>query len=197
MSYRYSKSKEEQLDLFDELLRQHQQTIAAPTTPPNHHSVPQQETNRARKPQRKASAIIRGADIDAAAPHFNRIFSISLLILSFTGTIVAINGQWPNPWWAIWACSTTAIVGGFIIQIVCTGAEWTWRNNKLSLPYAGAYTIDIAGTVAGFGPLFAPGIAASLIAAHIAQDLAYIITWGFIVVFSAWIAYYPEASLVD
>ena len=75
--------------------------------------------------------------------------------------------------------------------------EWFFRHQKKSLPYIGAMGFDVTGTAIGFGPLFVPSLTKSFIGMRVEADTATILAWIAIVLVSLWLAYYPEASLID
>lgn len=128
-------------------------------------TIPEHRRTRASRP--KPTAIVKGATVDRAAIFMMRYAAVVLLLVSFVGSIVALNGgwdsvmkSWPRPWEGV---NPVAAALGVGLQIWITLIEWHKRHHKLSLLYIFHLAIDTALSFIGFysliGPLFESGLA--------------------------------------
>jgi hypothetical protein len=150
-----------------------------------------------RQPPPRSAAIVKGSTIDEIARHTVRWTSLGLLVVSFVGAIVAINGAWPNPWYDVRQISLIAAIGGFVLQGFCTLMEWANRKRRLSPKYLGPLVLDLGSTYIGFAPLLAPIFVGGLVRAGLGDTLAAIIAHAGVILLAIWLAYYPEQNLVD
>jgi hypothetical protein len=147
-------------------------------------------------PLTKKSAIVSGAQLEAMRPWYERLIGLALLVVSFLGTMVVMNGGWARslPWLDTFKPGW-GLAAGFGIQLLATYTEVTYRKNRVSLPYATALLVDIGFTAAGFYPLFAVALLALL--ARLAVPMPVVISWVIIVLAAVALAITPEAILID
>lgn len=152
--------------------------------------------------KRKPTAIVSGDCAERAANGVIRYTSIIVLVTSFVGTIVAINGRWPNTWqfWTagFWSqVSLLALVGGCAIQGLCTLFEWGFRRRRLDPRYFVPFLIDMAATYVGFGIILVGPFTTAFTRTNLAAPIPAILAHLGVLLLSAFAAYYPEQNLVD
>lgn len=150
-----------------------------------------------RQPTPRSAAIVKGSTVDEIARHTVRWTSLGLLVVSFVGAIIAINGAWPSPWYDVRQISLIAAIGGILLQVFCTLMEWANRKRRFTPQYLGPLAIDLGSTYIGFAPLLAPIFAGGLARAGLGDTLARVIAHAGVVMLAIWLAYYPEQNLVD
>lgn len=150
-----------------------------------------------RQPAPRGTAIVKGETIDEIARHTVRWTSLVVLLVSFIGAIVAINGAWPSPWYDVRQLSPIAVVGGIAIQGFCTLMEWSNRKRRLSPQYIGPLLLDLGSTYIGFAPLLAPIFIGGLTRAGLPSTAGAIVAHAGVIMLAIWFAYYPEQNLVD
>lgn len=150
-----------------------------------------------RQPPPRSTAIVKGSTVDEIARHTVRWTSLVVLLVSFTGAIVAVNGAWPSPWYDVRQISPIALVGGILIQSFCTLMEWANRKRRLSPHYIGPLLLDLGSTYIGFAPLLVPIFAAGLLRAGLSASVGTVIAHAGVILLAIWFAYYPEQHLVD
>jgi len=149
-----------------------------------------------RQPAPRGTAIVKGETIDAVYAHTVRWTSVLVLVVSFIGAMVALNGRWPTPIYAVWTLSPIAIVGGLVLQGFCTLAEWANRKRRLDPRYLAPLALDIGTTYIGFAPLFLPTFTTALDTAGMPASAAQIGAHVGIILIAVWFAYYPEVTLI-
>lgn len=142
------------------------------------------------------TAIIPGEAVEAAYIHTVRWTSVVVLVVSFVSAMIALNGHWPTPIYAVWTLSPIAIVGGFALQGFCTLAEWANRKRRLDPRYLAPLALDIGTTYVGFAPLLVPIFTAALARAGLPVGVAQFGAHAGVILIAAWFAYYPETTLV-
>ena len=108
------------------------------------------------KGRRKASAVVNGRDLDRLQGPFERLIGWGLLVLSFVGSVLALNGG------ALWPVAIEAIIGGFALQALLTVVEWIWGIRRRGLQwYNGAAILLGTGlTVYGWAAILIPSMTA-------------------------------------
>ena len=155
-----------------------------------------------KSPRNKPTAIINQDTAEWAAIHTIRWSSIGVLVASFVGTIVALNGGVPQlpvsgllKFWT-WV-SPIAVLGGVIIQGLCTTLEWGFRKRRSDPRYFVPLIFDFGGTYLGYAPLLVPFLANGFTRAGIGGIAATIIGHIGVALLSILAAYYPEQNLID
>lgn len=144
----------------------------------------------------RSPAIISGETVEQVARHTVRWTSLSVLLVSFTGAVMAFNGGWPTTWRVWEEVSILAVVAGVLLQAFCTLMEWANRSEKLTPKYIGPLLVDIGSTYIGFAPLIVPIFKRALLKATLSELIAEIIAHVAVAVLAWWFAYYPEQNLV-
>lgn len=143
------------------------------------------------------TAIVSAATVERAANRTIQVSSFIVLGGSFVGTIMAINGRWPDQW-DFWVdLSPLAVIAGILIQGFCTLMEWGSRRQRFSLRYGFPFLIDVVGTYIGYAALFVPLLVAGFVAGRMSAVLALVIAHLIVLVGSAFVAYWPEMNLVE
>lgn len=161
------------------------------------------ESRRASRaaPRTKPTAIVSGETVDRAAIGLMRYGAIALLIVSFVGSIAAVNGgwdpvikAWPQPWEGV---NPLAAGVGFGLQWWITMIEWHKRHHKLSLLYIFHLAIDTILSFLGFYPLIGPLFASGLAKMGLEQGAANLAAGAIVAVLSVVLAMLPEQMLVE
>ena len=137
--------------------------------------------------RRKQSAIISGASIAPLQPRFERMVGMLLLMLSFSGSIIMVNGApWPLSW--------RAILAGCAIQALCTAVQWIYRRQWRSVWLWMALAGDIGTSVAGYHAIAAPVLVSIL--SPLGGPTALLVCVALAAI-AALIAILPETILID
>jgi hypothetical protein len=133
------------------------------------------------------------------APNLEFFGAILLLIISYVGMVMAINGKWTlKP-------DISACIFAFIGQGVLTIWEWLTRKKKLSIMYLIPLSLDVVSTVWGYEKVIYRPINRQITAVMKMQftDLEVIyyvgatLTWAIIILAACLLAYLPEAVLIE
>lgn len=133
------------------------------------------------------------------APNLEFFGAILLLIISYIGMVMALNGRWTlKP-------DISACVLAFIFQGIITVWEWLTRKKKLSLMYLIPLSFDVISTVWGYEKIIYTPINRQITAVMkmITADLetvyyvGSILTWAIIILAACLLAYLPEAVLIE
>jgi hypothetical protein len=145
------------------------------------------------KPLGKQSAIVTRATLDRQRGAFERFSALTLLLLSFAGTVAALSGGWAalrtNP-------QLAPIVGGIAAQLALTATEYWYGAGRGPLRYRLALCIDAVLTTIGYGPLFVPWLTTYLTARG-TGELASVLSWGIVGALALALAWWPEKTLID
>jgi len=148
----------------------------------------------AEKQRKKASAVVSRAQLARSRGAFERAMAATVLLVSYLGTVLTIAGgvapllaapTRPLPW-----------LGALVVQGGLTALQWWYGNVSRRHPaYLGSLVIDAGATIWGYGPVFAPPIAAAIAAREISEPA--LAAWAIVGVAALAIAWYPEHILVD
>jgi hypothetical protein len=105
----------------------------------------------------KESAVFRSSQFDAGRPMFERVVSFLILLASFVGAIVSLNGGWSS---VPDKLTAGGVLGGLFLQLVCTATQWFYRRRKFSWPYMSATLVDTATTASAYHQFVAPPVMA-------------------------------------
>lgn len=141
----------------------------------------------------KGSAIIRQQTLDRARAHFERIVGLLLIAVSIVGSAIALSRGWDT--FRADMLAQNALIGGGL-QVAATFVEWLYRKKRISIPYGVAFVYDFGTTIAGYGPMLHPGVAA-LLAAPLGGEAADVAAWLLIVTAAGLLAVLPEGRLID
>jgi len=145
------------------------------------------------KPLGKKSAIVTRATLDRQRGAFERFSALTLLLLSFAGTVAALSGGWASlrtdP-------RLAPIVGGIVVQLVLTATEYWYGAGRGPWRYRLALCFDMVLTTIGYGPLFVPWLTTYL-TAHGIGELARVLSWGIVGAVALALAWWPEKTLID
>jgi hypothetical protein len=158
--------------------------------------------SRPYKSRASDTAIVDSDTVERVAAHTVRWTSLGVLIVSYIGTTLALNGGVPElpisqliklwPW-----VSPLAAAGALVIQGLCTVLEWGYRKHRSDPRYFVPLLFDIGGTYMGYAPLLVALFAAGLARAGMAGALAGFLGHIGVVLLAVLAAYYPEQTLVD
>lgn len=140
----------------------------------------------------KGSAIIRQQTLDRTRAHFERIVGLLLIAVSIVGSAIALSRGWDT--FRADMLAQNALIGGGL-QVAATFIEWLYRKKRISIPYGVAFVYDFGTTIAGYGPMLHPGVAALL--ATPLGDASGSFAWLLIVVAAGLLAVLPEGRLID
>ncbi len=143
------------------------------------------------------TAVVSAAAVERVANRTIQVSSFVVLAGSFIGTIMAINGRWPDQWDFWKDVSPIAVIAGIAIQSFCTLMEWGSRRKRFSLRYGFPFLIDVVGTYIGYAALFVPMLVAGFLTARMAPTLALVVSHIIVLVGSVFVAYWPEMNLVE
>jgi len=147
------------------------------------------------RPALKESAIIRRATLRRQRGAIERSTAWFVLVLSVIGSIAALAGGFVPLIAGIMtrAPQWSAIIGGFMLQVLLTHLEWHYFDTPLvAWP---ARMVDTLTTAIGYGPLVIAALSAFLLARGVPLPLY--AAWGIIGIVSFIAAYYPESRLVE
>ena len=168
----------------------------------NDHTSPTASVSREKK-----TAVVRGETVDRVAVGMMRYGAISILAVSFVGSVVALNtgwplrsgwqpiiAAWPRPWEGI---SPLAVVVGLLVQGWLTLVQWHKRKQKRGLLYLSHLGTDAALTCVGYYPILGPIFAAALAKLTLPQPWDALIAAVIMVLLAFVVAKVPEEMLVE
>jgi hypothetical protein len=191
---------------LEQQLAQVRTAAAAPAEAPPAASRSEPRTSTVRsKPVKQArskdTAVIRGETVDRAAIGIMRYGALVLLLISFLGSVVALNGgwapiinAWPKPWQGV---NLLAAIVGVGLQSWLTLIQWHKRHDKLSLLYLTHLAIDATLTFLGYYPILVPFFAGGFVKLGMEPQNAQYAAYGLTTVLAVVLAKIPEEMLVD
>lgn len=147
-------------------------------------------------PIRKKSAVITQRQLDRSRPYFERYASWALLALSFLGSVVAFHG---GDWAAIrtWQLRTDAVIGGVVLQSLCTYVEWSYRHRRFHPLYLFVLALDAGPTAIGYYPIVRGPLSyiSGVIGLQGSQATTFVyVAVGIAALLLAWL---PESRMID
>jgi len=163
------------------------------------------------------TALIRGETIDWLIRWSIRLICLALWIVTFSGTVFALNGGWnafipplsgvasgADPgqaltslitWKVFWMIMTWRSVVGICIQVVITGIQFHHRTRKWSIWYIMSMFVSAGLTYGGFSDIAIPMFAV-FFELFMAAQWAMVVSHVFLFGLSIGSDYVPEQALI-